>query len=243
MRAVLFEGTPEEFARVEAVFRAGGDPALQTGSIGLPRARPKAWPELGEEQCYRLAKRVLEIMPERVRDALSYLAEVQAFHGETVDGWADYAGRRPDALYGHLAELGRCASRAFIELFGCDNAPERVKGAASMLLQKIPSPGGACVVLRPGLMRAMVDLGVVDPSLLEEAEEHDAPEPEGPQAAPPSARRPTDPPKAVDSRPKPRASGRPSVSGYPPPDGSSGDLGRLLSSFLGPETGEHKGSH
>ena len=26
MRAVLFEGTPEEFARFEAMFRAGGDP-------------------------------------------------------------------------------------------------------------------------------------------------------------------------------------------------------------------------
>ena len=50
MRAVLFEGTPEEFARVEAMFRAGGDPTLRTRSIVLPRARPKAWPELDEEQ-------------------------------------------------------------------------------------------------------------------------------------------------------------------------------------------------
>ena len=40
MRAVLFEGTPEEFARVEAVFRAGGDPALLTRSIVRPQSRP-----------------------------------------------------------------------------------------------------------------------------------------------------------------------------------------------------------
>ena len=243
MRAVLFEGTPEEFARVEAVFRAGGDPALLTRSIVLPRARPKAWPELGEGHSYRLARRVLEIMPERVRDALGYLAEVQASHGEqTIDGWAEYAGRQPQELCGYLAELGRCASRAFIELFGCDPAPERMKGAAHTLLQKIPGPGGAYVVLRPGLMRAMADLGMVAPSLPEEAQEHDAREPEGPQAAPRSARRPADRPKAADPRPKPPASGRPSVSGHPPPDGSWGDLGRLMSGFLGPETGERKGS-
>jgi hypothetical protein len=44
MRAVLFEGTPEEFARVEAAFRAGGDPALHISAIVLPQSRPKAWP-------------------------------------------------------------------------------------------------------------------------------------------------------------------------------------------------------
>jgi hypothetical protein len=42
MRAVLFEGTPEEFARVEATFRTGGGQNLQTGSIVLPQGRPKA---------------------------------------------------------------------------------------------------------------------------------------------------------------------------------------------------------
>ena len=60
MRAVLFEGTPEEFARVEALFRAGGDP---TRSLVLPLCRPKAWPELDEERGYQLAKRVLERAP------------------------------------------------------------------------------------------------------------------------------------------------------------------------------------
>jgi hypothetical protein len=54
MRAVLFEGTPEEFAGVEAAFRADGDPTLLTRSIVLPQSRPKAWPELNEEQCHRL---------------------------------------------------------------------------------------------------------------------------------------------------------------------------------------------
>jgi hypothetical protein len=28
MRAVLFEGTPEEFARVETLFRAAGNPTV-----------------------------------------------------------------------------------------------------------------------------------------------------------------------------------------------------------------------
>jgi hypothetical protein len=46
---VLFEGTPEEFKRVEAMFRAATDPGLQPRSIALPLGRPKAWPELGEE--------------------------------------------------------------------------------------------------------------------------------------------------------------------------------------------------
>ena len=118
-------------------------------------------------------------LPERVREALGYLAEAQSFHGgQTIEEWAEYAEAPPEELCGYLAELGRCASRAFIELFGCDNAPERVKGAAHMLLQKIPSPGGAYVVLRPGLTRAMADLGMLDPSDLEETEELDAFEPE-----------------------------------------------------------------
>jgi len=42
MRAVLFEGTPKEFARVEAMFRAGGDPTMQTRSTVLPLGRPRA---------------------------------------------------------------------------------------------------------------------------------------------------------------------------------------------------------
>jgi hypothetical protein len=50
MRAVLFEGTPEEFAKVEAMFRAGGDRTLQTRSVVLPHSRPKAWPELDERR-------------------------------------------------------------------------------------------------------------------------------------------------------------------------------------------------
>jgi hypothetical protein len=85
MRTVLFEGTPEEFARVEAMFRAGGDSALQTRSIVLPQSRPKAWPELSEEHCHQLARRALEIMLERVRHALGYLAEVQTFHWRLDD--------------------------------------------------------------------------------------------------------------------------------------------------------------
>ena len=44
MRAVLFEGTPEELPRVEALFRTGGDPALQTRAIVLPQSGPKASP-------------------------------------------------------------------------------------------------------------------------------------------------------------------------------------------------------
>jgi len=58
MGAVLFEGTPEELVRVEALFRAGGDATLQTRSIVLPQGRPKVWPELGEEHCYQLVNRV-----------------------------------------------------------------------------------------------------------------------------------------------------------------------------------------
>jgi hypothetical protein len=161
MRAVLFEGTPEEFARVEAMFRAGGDPVVQTRSLVLPLGRPKVWPELGEEHGYLLAWRALEMMPERVREALGSLAEVQSFHGDqTIDEWAEYAARLPQELCGYLAELARCASRAFIELFGCENAPQRVKGAADMLLQKVASKDGACFVIRPGLMRAIVELDV-----------------------------------------------------------------------------------
>jgi hypothetical protein len=55
MRAVLFESTPEELARVEAIFRAGGDPTQQTRSIVLPQTNPRIWPDLDEEQCHWLA--------------------------------------------------------------------------------------------------------------------------------------------------------------------------------------------
>jgi hypothetical protein len=164
MRAVLFEGTPEEFAKVEALFRAGDDPALQSRSVVLPRSRPKTWPELDEEHCHVLAWRVLEVLPGRVRQVLGYLAEVQTLHGEqTIEGWAGYADWLPEEIGGMLAELTRCASRAFIELFGCAAAPERVKGAAYMLLQKVPSDDGACFVARPGLIRAMAERGLLDP--------------------------------------------------------------------------------
>jgi hypothetical protein len=171
MRAVLFEGTPEEFARVEAMFRAGGDPTTQTRSLVPPLGRPKAWPELGEENCYELAKRVLERAPASLVEALSVLAEVQNLTGEqTIESWASDANRHPDELGGTLAALGRCASRAFIELFGSDRAPERVKGAAYMLLEKIPSDEGTCFALRPGLVRAMAELELFDP-LASEGEE------------------------------------------------------------------------
>jgi hypothetical protein len=179
MRAVLFEGTPEEFARVEAVFRAGGDPTMQTRSIVLPQSRPKAWPELGEEHCCQLAKRVLERAPESLVEALVALAEVQNLHGElTIEDWANYANRLPEELGGTLAELGRCASRAFIELFGCASAPERVRGAAYMLLEKIPSDDGAYFAVRPGLMRAIAELDLLDPvvAALEQDEEAATPE-------------------------------------------------------------------
>jgi hypothetical protein len=33
MRAVLFEGTPEELVRVEAMFRAGDDPTCRPGQL------------------------------------------------------------------------------------------------------------------------------------------------------------------------------------------------------------------
>jgi hypothetical protein len=45
------------------MFRAGSDPAMQTRSIVLPQSRPKAWPELSEEQCHQLASRVIERPP------------------------------------------------------------------------------------------------------------------------------------------------------------------------------------
>lgn len=177
MRAVLLEGTPEEFARVEAMFRAGGDQILQTRSIVLPRARPRTWPELSEDHSHQLAGRALEMMPERVREALGHLAEVQAFHGDqTIEEWAEYAGELPQELCGYLAELARCASRAFIELFGCENAPQRVKGAADMLLQKVASKEDACFVIRPGLMRALAELELIDHPVSEEDEEGTAPE-------------------------------------------------------------------
>jgi hypothetical protein len=150
MRAVLFEGTPEEFARAEAMFRAAGDPGLQTRSIVLPRSKPRTWPELSANHSHQLARRALEMMPERVREALGDLGEVQVFHGEqTMEGWAEYAGRLPEGLCGYVAELARCTSRAFIELFGCENAPQRVKGPAYMLLEKIPSDDGAYFAVRP----------------------------------------------------------------------------------------------
>ena len=92
---------------------------MQTRSIMRPHARPRSWPELSEDHSRQLARRALEMM------------EVQALHGEqTIEGWADYAGRMPEELCGYLAELARCTSRAFIELFGCASAPERVKGVA-----------------------------------------------------------------------------------------------------------------
>ena len=164
MRAVLFEGTPDEFARVEAAFRAGGDPALLTRSIVLPQIRPQAWPELDEEQCHRLAERVLERAPARLVDALSALAVRQNLIGDlTIEDWSHYAHRLPEELAGLLAELARCASRAFIELCGCERAPERVKGAAEMLVQKVRSEEGAYFVVRPGLMRAMAELDLLDP--------------------------------------------------------------------------------
>lgn len=179
MRAVLFEGTPEEFARVEAMLRAGGDPTVQTRSLVLPLSRPKVWPELGEEHCYQLAKRVLERAPASLVEALCILAEVQNLTGEqTIEAWASDANRHPDELGGTLAELARRTSSAFIELFGCDRAPERVRGAAYMLLEKIPSDDGAYFAVRPGLMRAMAELDLLDPSILAPEEDEAAAAPE-----------------------------------------------------------------
>ena len=156
----------------------GGDPSLQPRSIVLPQSRPKAWPELGEEHCYQLAKRVLERAPARVVEALSALADVQNLHGEqTMRPGRTRPTSCPMSSCGVLAELGRCASRAFIELFGCASAPERVRGAAYMLLEKIPSDDGAYFAVRPGLMRAMAELELIDPSELEHHEEAAAPEP------------------------------------------------------------------
>ena len=112
-------------------------------------------------------------------EALSALADAQSLHGEqTIEAWADQTEQLPEELGGTLAELGRGASRAFIELFGCASAPERVMGAAYMLLEKIPSDDGAYFAVRPGLMRALAELDLVDPlvSELEEHEEAAAPE-------------------------------------------------------------------
>lgn len=128
MRAVLFEGTPEEFGRVEAMFRAGAERGLQTRSVLLPHTRPRTWPELDEEQCYLLAKRVLKRAPASLVEALAGLAEAQNLHGEqNIEDWASYANRLPEELGGTLAELGRGASKAFIELFGLV-APARPSG-------------------------------------------------------------------------------------------------------------------
>lgn len=249
MRAVLFEGTPEEFARVEAAFRAGGDPTLKIRSIVLPQSRPKAWPELDEEQCHRLARRVLERALARLVDALSALAEAQNLSGDqTIEAWADYAERQPDELCGLLAELARCASRAFIELFGCDGAPQRVKGAADMLVQKVRSKEGAYVVVRPGLMRAMAELDLLDPlpsapERSADAETGGAPEPRpaagsskpspaAAQAAPstltlPPAGRPLAAPRPKPASPlgfaAPAAPRQPAASG-----GILGELAKLL---------------
>jgi hypothetical protein len=242
MRAVLFEGTPEEFARVDAMFRAGGDPALQIRSIALPLSRPKAWPELGEEHCYQLAKRVLERAPASLVEALGTLAETQNLHGEqTIEAWASDANQLPDELCGMLAELGRCASRAFIELFGCERAPERVKGATGMLLEKIPSDHGAYFAVRPGLMRAMAELDLLDPLVGGWEENQEAPAPElrptvaAPRPSPPPAKAPPGAARPVPVRQpvvaKPEAA-RPSGS----PVGILGDVARILAPFAGSAT-------
>jgi hypothetical protein len=77
----------------------------------LPVGRPKTWPELGEEHCYQLAKRVLERAPASLVEALGVLAEAQSLTGEqTIEAWASDANRHPDELGGTLAELSRCTS-------------------------------------------------------------------------------------------------------------------------------------
>jgi hypothetical protein len=237
MRAVLFEGTPEEFASVEAMFRAGGDPGLQTRSIILPQNMPKAWPMLGEEHCYQLARRVLERAPASLVDALGALAEAQNLHGEqTIEDWASYAKRLPEELCGTLAELGRCASRTFIELFGCAHAPQRVKGAAAMLLQKVPSKEGAWFVIRPGLMRAMAELDLIGPSALEEHEYAAAPGPTPTAAASrpslPAAKAPPGAARPVPVR-QPMAAKSAAARRSGSPGGFLGDVARALSPFAG----------
>lgn len=132
MRAVLFEGTPEEFAKVEAMFRAGGDPSLQTRSIVLPQSRPKAWPELGEEHCYHLAKRVLERAPASLVEALGALAQAQNLHGEqTIGAWAGDANRHPDGLL-------RFQSRHVHQSVTAGRGQERDHDRSRQLLDQIP---------------------------------------------------------------------------------------------------------
>ena len=247
MRAVLFEGTPEEFARVEAAFRAGGRPGSQTRTIALPRARPKAWPELDEEQCHRLARRVLERAPARLVEALAALADAQNLSSASRRSRIGPSRRHrlPEELCGMLAELGRGASRAFIELFGCDNAPQRVKGAAYMLLQKVPSAEGACFVLRPGLMRALADLDLLDvlPSSLEDDEADAvgpgalaaARPPSPPVAKAPNAAMPPPPGRSLaPTEPQPPRAPGAARSGGAPPSGPPGGLWDQVARLLAP---------
>jgi hypothetical protein len=68
-----------------------------------------------------------------------------------------------------LAELARCLTRPFIELFSCNDAPQRAKGAADMLLQKFPSEGTAYFAIRsascaPSPNRICSTLPVQEPS-------------------------------------------------------------------------------
>jgi hypothetical protein len=237
MRAVLFEGTPEEFARVEAMFRAGGDPSPQTRSIILPQSRPKAWPELDEEHCYQLAKRVLERVPASLAEALAALAEAQDLHGEqNLEDWASYANMLPEELGGTLAELGRGASRAFIELFGCDHAPQRVKGAAYMLLEKVPSRDGTYFAVRPGLMRALADMDLLEtPPMPDAIEEALAPAPAPTATTSRSSRAAKAPPAAARRVPprQPMAARSDAVRRSGSPGGFLGDVARALSPFAG----------
>jgi hypothetical protein len=164
MKMLMFEGIPEEFARVEHMFAAGGR-AVTSRAPMLPAPRAKVWPELTDEQRYELAKAALEKAPKSVRDALAWLADLNPAQDPdlefSIPSWAGYANMRPEAVCGYLAELSRCVGRAFAELFGHGSTPASARGGAYLLLEKLRDGDTTVFAIRPATRKAMSDLGLV----------------------------------------------------------------------------------
>lgn len=160
MKLVVFEGTPEEFARVEPMLAKDGKARL----VVTPGTKPRTWPELDDRQCYELARRALEKAPAHVRDVLAVLAEQIDLHEDDLglEEWAEAAECLPEELCGYIAELGRGVGRAFIELFGYASAPESMKGGAYLILEKTARPGGKGYGIRPPARQAMLELGLFE---------------------------------------------------------------------------------